>query len=312
MKIRDYLNDNEIRYFTSKNDFLAAGMLLFNWVLIFAAFALVYIWPNPLTFVVAVCIIAGRQLGLGVIMHECGHHTFFNSRRANSFFGQWFAGKPSFNDIHLYTDNHVNHHRKGGTPEDPDLTNYQAYPVSKASFKRKITRDLTGQTGLRFLLQIIKTSMAIGSEDLDQRQAAKAAWGIWLAQAALLAILALTMSPWLYLVWLAAMLTVFMLISRIRQIGEHAAVPELFHPDARRHARTTYANWLERLLIAPNCVNYHLEHHFMASVPCYRLPEFHRTLKSRGAYSDTEIFASYAAVIRHVTAPEPATGTLAP
>ena len=29
--------------------------------------------------------------------------------------------------------------------------------------------------------------------------------------------------------------------------------------------------WWQRLLFAPNGVNYHMEHHFMASVPCYRL-----------------------------------------
>ena len=35
-------------------------------------------------------------------------------------------------------------------------------------------------------------------------------------------------------------------------------------------------------MIAPNRVNYHLEHHLMMTVPHYKLPRFHRLLRERG------------------------------
>ena len=43
-----------------------------------------------------------------------------------------------------------------------------------------------------------------------------------------------------------------MLITRIRQIAEHAAVPDYFNPDIRLNTRTTYISPLERLLITPH------------------------------------------------------------
>lgn len=57
----------------------------------------------------------------------------------------------------------------------------------------------------------------------------------------------------------------------VRQVAEHAAVPNLDNNDPRQHTRTVFANWLERLLFAPHHLNYHLEHHLLATIPIYYL-----------------------------------------
>src|SRR5207253_7595922 len=41
-----------------------------NWILVFAAMALVAWWPNVVTIVFALFLIAARQLGMAVVMHE--------------------------------------------------------------------------------------------------------------------------------------------------------------------------------------------------------------------------------------------------
>jgi fatty acid desaturase len=46
--------------------------------------------------------------------------------------------------------------------------------------------------------------------------------------------------------------------------------------------------WL-RWLIFPHQVNYHIEHHLYASVPCYRLPELHRAMLERGLLDGAEL-----------------------
>jgi fatty acid desaturase len=107
--------------------------------------------------------------------------------------------------------------------------------------------------------------------------------------------------PWLYLLWPAAYLTTYMLYSRIRNAAEHAVVPDLYDPDPLRHTRTTYARWWERLTVAPNRVNYHLEHHLLPTVPPYRLPALHATLKARGAYDGADLAPGYLDVIRRLT-----------
>src|SRR6202158_1762017 len=102
------------------------------------------------------------------------------------------------------------------------------------------------------------------------------------------------------LLWLVPLVTWMMVITRIRNIAEHAVVPD--SSDPLRNTRTTHANFLERLFIAPYYVNYHLEHHLLFYVPCYNLPRVHEIL-SRSAYATRmEVQPNYAAVLRLATA----------
>ncbi len=87
---------------------------------------------------------------------------------------------------------------------------------------------------------------------------------------------------WAYpLLWLLPLVTWMMVITRIRNIAEHAVVPD--SADPLRNTRTTHAGFLERLFIAPYYVNYHLEHHLLFYVPCYNLPRVHRILRQEPA-----------------------------
>jgi fatty acid desaturase len=294
-----YLSKEEIGHFTSKSDWLALRTVLVSWCTLLAVFWMVDSWTNPVTILFAVVLLAGRQLGLAVITHECGHRTFFKTRALNNVIGQLLAANPVFSDMPSYARGHTNHHRLAGTHEDPDLPNYQSYPVSAESFKRKVTRDLTGQTGYKLLRFVLTRAVQIFSTDAQTRAAARPFVQQLLVNLVFALILATLFSPWAYLLWLVAFLTTYMLIVRIRQVAEHAAVPDLYDPDPRKSTRTTIPRWWERLLFAPNSVNYHLEHHFLASVPCYRLKELHQLLRSRGAYIDTPIFHGYGEVLRH-------------
>jgi fatty acid desaturase len=82
-------------------------------------------------------------------------------------------------------------------------------------------------------------------------------------------------------------------------VAEHGNVPGLYEPDPRANTRTTKANLLERVLLCPNHVNFHIEHHLMPSVPCWRLPGLHRLLVERGFYRShpKAIAGSYLEVI---------------
>ena len=148
MKIADYLSPDEVSQFTAKSDARAWGLVAGNWLAIALIFAVVAAYPNPLTILLALVLLAGRQLGLSVLMHEAGHRTLFRTQWLNDVIGQWLCALPVMNDQPSYARGHLEHHRKAGTHEDPDLPNYQAYPVSRASFRRKVTRDLTGQLSL--------------------------------------------------------------------------------------------------------------------------------------------------------------------
>jgi fatty acid desaturase len=100
--------------------------------------------------------------------------------------------------------------------------------------------------------------------------------------------------------WLLPLATWYQLVSRIRNIAEHAVVPD--NDDPLRNTRTTLANPIERLFIAPYGVNYHLEHHLFMFVPCWRLPQAHRALLKAGWRDRMELRSGYRAVLRAATA----------
>jgi len=300
MKVSDYLTREDVAHFTARSDARAWAIVVGNWLFIAAIFAAAAAWPNPLVLALAVVLLAGRQMGLSVLMHDCGHRTFFRSDRLNDVVGQWLCALPVMNDQPSYARGHLEHHRKAGTHDDPDLPNYQAYPVPRESFRRKVIRDLTGQTGYKLVSFL--TRRAWGALRTGDRALALSYLQPFLVQVILFLVLAAFGIGWTYLLWAVAFMTVFMLVIRVRQVAEHAAVPDLYDPDTRMNTRTVDAPWWQRLLFVPNGVNFHLEHHFMASVPCYRLRELREHLRRKGALDGVPEFHGYGELLRHVVA----------
>jgi fatty acid desaturase len=290
MKITDVLSREELAPFIERNDFKAISYIAFNWAFIAAIFSAVAMWTNPLTILAGIALLGGRQLACAALEHDCGHRMLFSSKRANAILGQWLCAYPIYSDQPRYAAGHQKHHAFAGTREDPDLPNYQAYPVSRESFRRKVIRDLTGQTGWK----AVRATWQRGKLDLS-----KAPWngnalaGHAIMNGLLFAVLFAFGEGLLFLMWPVAYLTTYMLIARLRQVAEHGAVPDLFDLDPRMNTRTTIVRWWEKLFVAPFHLNYHLEHHFQSNVPCYNLPAFHRYLKSKGVYDETEFPVGY-------------------
>ena len=284
--------------------------LFVNYMLIAASMALVATLPNVFTVVLALFIIGARQLGFAIVMHESAHYTLFKNRKFNDFVGNWLAGYPIYLSANMYRAHHLEHHAKTWTDEDPDLSLATAFPVSKASMARKVTRDLLGITGLK---KLIGTSYlvvkAIGGEEVDpgtlpmrleRGPAIRMLVGTVVTNVILLGVLWAFGHSWLYLLWFGAWMTTNNLVARIRSIAEHAVVPDPSDPIGQ--TRTVRAGWLERLLIAPNCVQYHLEHHLVMTVPHYNLPKFHAMMRERGLLEGACVADSYAQVLRAAVA----------
>jgi fatty acid desaturase len=104
---------------------------------------------------------------------------------------------------------------------------------------------------------------------------------------------------WYIGVWVVAMATWLPLVTRIRNIAEHACTST--GEDPFSHARTTHANPIERLFIAPYWVNYHAEHHLFMYLPCYRLPQTHRLLAEKRLIERMEVRPGYLDVMRLAT-----------
>jgi len=306
----DLVSPEERRALLQLEPLRAWAMVASNWALTFAAMALVAAFPNPLTVVIALFVIGARQLGMAIVMHEAAHRTMFKNRRLNDWVGNWLAAYPVWADVGPYRAYHLVHHAKTGTAEDPDLGLAAPFPITKSSFKRKVWRDLSGQTGWKQAKAVFKRDMGLSMKanqrtlGMNRGERPDVGWHklvpVALTNLVLLGILTLAGYPLLYLLWVGAWLTTYRLVTRIRAIAEHGMVPDNLDP--LRNTRTTLTAWWERLLVAPNHVNYHLEHHLMMTVPAYNLRGFHRLLRARNLLDERCVAAGYAEVLRLATA----------
>ena len=199
-----------------------------------------------------------------------------------------------------YRKYHLQHHLHTQQSDDPDLGLSAAFPTSRASLRRKFTRDMLGITA--FKLRAAQIRMALQkqgkSEDIgDHGFEVPGIIGPLFLNGALLAACALAGVWWLYFaLWLLPLMTGFQLVLRIRNIAEHAMTSH--DKDPLRHARTTYAGLLERIIVAPYWVHYHIEHHAYMYVPCWQLKALHREMLAAGHGKNMEIRKTYLEVLR--------------
>jgi len=303
VKPKDFFTDEEWAPLAARSSWFGLWLVAHAWLTIAAAAALFIVFPNPLTFVLAVMVIGARQLGLAILMHEAAHGCVHPNIKINDFVGQWLCGAPTNSDLLRYRDYHLQHHKFAQQAEDPDLSLSAPFPTTRASLWRKVVRDLTGQTFYKQRIQpsldAFKAGKAKGVPFGRTMRGVLAFWKPFLIFHIPIIIVTVAIGYWWAwpVLWLIPMATWYPLVTRLRNIAEHALVGEN-QPDPLRHARTTIANPLERLMIAPYYVNYHGEHHMFMHVPCWNLPKAHRKLREKGVTERMLVAKGYLGVLK--------------
>jgi fatty acid desaturase len=264
---------------TRRSPWMGFALVAHAWALIIGAGVMFIAWPNPATFVLAVMVIGARQLGLAILMHDGAHGALHPDAKVNEFIGEWLCAAPVGSNLQTYRKYHLKHHRYTEQPEDPDLMLSRPFPITRQSLWRKVVRDMTGRT---FYRQRFAGLFAKRKSGLKKALFLNETRKRFLAfNAVLLLALSLAGYWWAFFaLWLLPMATWMQLIVRIRNIGEHAVVHAT--EDPFHHARTTLANPVERLLVAPYWVHFHAEHHLFMHVPCWNLEKAHRLLMEKG------------------------------
>ena len=299
---RELLNETDLARVRQKDTWRAIALIAHAWAVIIGSIALVAVWPNPLTFLLAVGLIGSRQLGLSILMHDGAHGCLAPDPRHNLVLSQWFCAYPVLAETQAYRAYHLKHHASTQQAEDPDLVLSAPFPITRASYRRKFWRDISGRTG--YAQRKAQFLNALGDPAWPPAQRARHFWQRLgpqvLVNLGLFAAMAAAGVWWAYpLLWVLPLLTWMQVITRIRNIAEHAVVPD--SNDPLRNTRTTHAGWLARAFIAPYYVNYHLEHHLLLNVPCYRLPGIHRQLRAGPHGPRMEVQPDYRAVMRMAT-----------
>lgn len=290
---KDFFTDDEISYLRQLNNWRGFWSILHCWGVILLTWAVVFVWTNPITVLAAIFIIGARQLGLGVLSHDGAHYTLFANRKINDWVCEWILSRPfTSGTIYGYRKYHLLHHANTQQEEDPDLHLSRPFPISRTSYRRKVWRDLSGQTGWKQYSAMFGDAFKGETPWQGLRNGWRRFGGNLLINLAFLAGFSLAGKWYLYfLLWWLPALTWNRFITRLRNIGEHAAVPD--DNDRLRNTRTIRAAWWERAFIAPYGVNYHLEHHLIVNCPFYKLREAHEMLIEKGFADRMEVRSSY-------------------
>lgn len=299
------LKPEDVAALRERSNAMGAYLVLHAWALIAGAMSLCVVWPHPLSFALAFVIIGNRQLGLAILMHDAAHRLLFESTSLNDRVGAWLCGAPVGASLKAYRPYHLSHHRHTQQAQDPDLMLSAPFPITVRSLRRKILRDLLGKTGYQRRVAQFQADMGDARGLLNRLTALwRAEKSFFVSNIVLCAVLAAMGVWWAYpVLWVLPMLTWYQLISRLRNIAEHAVVGPA--DDPLRNTRTTYASPLMRLILAPYWVNYHLEHHLFVFTPCWKLARAHRLLRAQGLLPQMEVADSYLQVLRKATSAAP-------
>ena len=295
----DFFSPDEWRRLSARSRWRGLWLVAHCWAVIGAAMWMGTLWP--VTIPLAVLLIGTRQLGLFILMHDGAHGLLHPHRRINDALARWFCSSS----LGAYRPYHLQHHRYVQQAEDPDLGLSAPFPVSRPSLRRKLLRDLSGQTfykqRLAPLIAGLKArgqAQPAGAPLQRQSQELVRGWRFIIGNVIGLALFAAAGLGWVWLLmWLLPMATWLPAVTRIRNITEHALIAK-DQPDPLRQARTTQAGWVERALLAPYWVNYHAEHHLFTQLPCWQLPRAHALLRQRGVTARMEVQPGYLSMLR--------------
>jgi fatty acid desaturase len=266
-----------------------AWTVAFLWLSTIAIVAAAAWIGHPVAWVVAFVLMGGQFARFASLSHEAAHRLLFTNKRINDFVGRWVVGYPAFVSTDLYRRGHMAHHKDEFGPNEPDMNLYNGYPITKASMRRKLTRDADGNSGWKNLKSLLRGLQFEGTRVHAVR--------IIVSQLVLIAACAALGWPQLWLFfWFAPWMTEWRVINRLRSIAEHGGMQR--SDDRRLTTHTVRQSWLPSFIMVPYNIGYHLSHHVDMGVPWRNLPRLHQELVAAGYVTPELEYPNYRALWR--------------
>jgi fatty acid desaturase len=260
------------------------------WAQSFGVVAAAAVLDKWWAYLIAFFLIGRAFALLNILGHESAHRLLFSGKRINDLTGRWLLAYPAFMPLDAYRRAHMAHHRDELGPDEPDAGLYSGYPITRASMRRKLTRDAIGVSGWKNLALLYRAFRKPISRAAGLR--------ILLVQAAIWAVMGSASGRWwLYpLLWLAPWMTAWRVLNRLRAVAEHAGMER--SPDRRRTTHVVRQRWLSRFWIVPYNTGWHLAHHVDMGIPFRKLPALHQELVAAGWITPQLEYPSYFALWR--------------
>lgn len=237
-------------------------------------------------WVIAFLLMGRAHAQFASLMHEAAHRLLFTHKATNDFVGNWILGYSVMTSTQAYRRVHMAHHKREFGPNEPDIPLYANYPVTRASLRRKLIRDATGQTGYKLLRNQLK---GLRSEDTRVK---RTLWKMIGVQVVIATVFTLAGYWWMYpVMWVAPYLTVWRVINRLRSIAEHGGLRE--DDDRRYTTHSVRQHWFAHFYLVPYNIGFHMAHHVDAGVPFRHLREYNRLLHESNYLDDSLEYPSY-------------------
>jgi fatty acid desaturase len=270
---------------TARNVLTTLGAFVQSFGVVIAASVVDTWWAYLVAFV-----LMGRgHCLLNILAHEAAHRLLFPNRFANDAAGR-MLGFPTFQPFTVYRRSHFAHHRDEMGPDEPDTGLYAGYPITRASWHRKLRRDATGESAYKNIKGLV----------LAARKGVPDAIQILIVQLAMLGAAIGFGRPLAYVVWIASWCTLWKVSNRLRAIAEHGGMERA--KDRRRTTHVIRQSWITRLTIVPYNTGWHLAHHADMGIPWRNLPRFHDELVASGWVTPDIVYPSYRAFWRACSA----------
>lgn len=284
----------------------AVAGLLIEWVWIVGV-ALACEWlGRGWWLVVAAVLIGARQHALGTIGHDGSHYRLLDNRRWNDLLSNVLAYWPLLSTVEDFRYVHSRHHQYLGRDADVQalafgmvdaegrLLDAWTYPKTPLAFVANLLFGLWPSA-------IARTSGALArrTESPAQHRARLlflfGVSGVFVAAG---------LGVELLLYWFVPRMTWFLIVNDLRLLCQHSALRGEVDPHGM--TRTTLAGPLERALVLPCNITYHIEHHWFPGVPWYNLPALHRLCMQHEEFrSHAHISHGLLAVLAEATDPRP-------
>ncbi|MFG2939711.1 fatty acid desaturase family protein [Streptomyces sp. NPDC048282] len=222
------------------------------------------------------------------LQHEALHGIGFRSWRANVFSGV-LLGIPMLTSFAAYHASHMRHHRDLGTPENREFFDYgDQYGTASGSravrFMRWIYRFSIVAHYIQFFIVLGKlaTGRQLPGEKPATTRLIRRDYAIITSTILVGSVMSIfTGSMLIVWVWLVPLLVIAGPVHAFVELPEHYGcktdTTDVFQ-NTRSIRSTKLMYWFT------NGNNYHVEHHFMPSLPIAQLGELHRAIKGRHSY----------------------------
>lgn len=263
------------------------------WIQSVGVIALAAWWDHPVGWVLAFLLMGRSFARFSILAHEAAHRLMFSNRTLNDRVGAWAVAYPAFVPLEVYRRGHMAHHKEEFGPNEPDRMLYTGYPITQASWRRKLRRDADGNSGWKNLKGLL---LALRSDRSRPVALKILGWqvvlfvGFWLAFD----------RWWIYPVfWLLPWMTGWRVLNRLRAVAEHGGLEA--SPDRRITTHHVRQSLSARFWMVPFNTGWHLAHHVDIGVPFSKLPRLQQELERAGYVQPGLEWPSYRALWRHAS-----------